>query len=56
MNLKVILNLLLTYYFPLVAAEMKELYLWRLKCRKKVPMPCDENIKYSILSILKVNR
>ena len=23
---------------------------------KNVPMPCDENIKYNLLSLLKVNR
>ena len=58
MKIKVILNLLLTYYLCLVAQELKKRVIpMEIKMSlKNVPMPCHDNIKYYLLSSLKVNR
>ena len=50
MKIKVMLNLLLTY-FSLVAPEIRE-----LSVSKNVTMPCDENMKYNLLLSWKVNQ
>ena len=56
MKNKVILNLLLTYLFSLVAPGIKGLLLLILKCLNYVPMLYEEKIKHNLLLSLKVDR
>ena len=56
MKIKVILKLLSTYFFPLVALEVEGLYLEIKVLLRNIPVPCDENIKYNLLLSLKVTK
>ena len=57
MKIKVILNLLVTYNFFVGCPRDERVIPMEIKVSlKNIPMPCDENIKYNLLSSLKVNR